>query len=284
MSLAQEMWDYLKSIGFEDIPNNDDRLGAQGVPDAIHWACTIVRDNLCAFADELTGSYIFLIDETRINLMRGGITTNQLNIHSVADLEAWLRKDYPEFFTTKKPAISNTNASLSNMVRTLKWVDLCAETPFGWLKIKTAGCYLNSDGVEEKLYYFKVVGNYKDNNLYASIKETQQAAEAHYQHVLLSCFDGELKYTNEVDENDIEQLSFNLVEDSDWCKKWIANIGNHSYSIVLIAKVFEVSVNVNGVITRFWDTYIDTLEKAKKLCSNHCRYKTLKGELKCTTY
>ena len=62
------MWTYLKSIGFEDIPNNDDRLGAQGAPDAIHWEHTIARDNLCAFCNEPTGSYTFLSDLNNYNL------------------------------------------------------------------------------------------------------------------------------------------------------------------------------------------------------------------------
>jgi hypothetical protein len=106
MSLAQEMWTYLKSIGFEDIPNNDDRLGAQGAPDAIHWEHTIARDNLCAFCNEPTGSYIFLSDLNNYNL-RMPVRTNDINIHSVSDLERWLRKEYPEFFITNQPTRSN---------------------------------------------------------------------------------------------------------------------------------------------------------------------------------
>ena len=44
MVLAQEMWDYLKSIGFEDIPRNDERLGYQ-----TNWLYNIARGDLCAF-------------------------------------------------------------------------------------------------------------------------------------------------------------------------------------------------------------------------------------------
>lgn len=97
MSIAKEMWDYLKSIGFVDIPNNDERLGCQGK--GIPWSLTIARDNLCAYQFENTikiDRYIFLIDQSKTYNI--GKATDDLNIHTVQDLENWLRKEYPEFY------------------------------------------------------------------------------------------------------------------------------------------------------------------------------------------
>lgn len=144
MSLAQEMWTYLKSIGFEDIPNNDDRLGAQGAPDAIHWEHTIARDNLCAFCNEPTGSYIFLSDLNNYNL-RMPVRTNDINIHSVSDLERWLRKEYPEFFITKKPTKVSINTSLSDKVSPLEWAFNKSKTILGTIEVFVSGFHYNGE-------------------------------------------------------------------------------------------------------------------------------------------
>ncbi len=53
MSLAPDMWDYLKSIGFEDIPNDDARLGAY----AGGWYYTIGRDNLFEDGENVSFSW-----------------------------------------------------------------------------------------------------------------------------------------------------------------------------------------------------------------------------------
>ena len=94
------MWDYLKSIGFEDIPNNDARLGRQ-----TGWKNNIAKGNLCAYDSDLFwGDFIFLIDRTNPKCYSASKTSTDadLGIYSVADLETWLRVEYPEFFTVEK--------------------------------------------------------------------------------------------------------------------------------------------------------------------------------------
>lgn len=93
MGLAKEMWDYLKSIGFEDIPNDDYRLGAH----ADSWKNTIGYGNLCAYNDSMD-DFIGFVDTTK----KFNQNNPDLKIRSVADLEAWLRKEYPEFFTVEQ--------------------------------------------------------------------------------------------------------------------------------------------------------------------------------------
>jgi ribosomal protein L21E len=94
MSLAQEMWDYLKSIGFEDISNKDDyRLGAH----AGGWKNTIKYGDLCAYNDSMD-NFIGFIDITK----KFNQNNTDLNIQTVSDLEAWLRREYPEFFTAEQ--------------------------------------------------------------------------------------------------------------------------------------------------------------------------------------
>lgn len=90
MSLAPDMWDYLKSIGFEDIPNDDARLGAY----AGGWYYTIGRDNLCAYCNFLK-DFIRIVDRTR---NYHNVDIHDLNINTVQDLENWLRNEYPEFY------------------------------------------------------------------------------------------------------------------------------------------------------------------------------------------
>ena len=81
--LARQMWDYLLSVGFEEIDSNDVRLGTQ-----TNWKYTIAKGSLCAFCDYLTEGFIFLIDVTN-NI--DAATDDDLNIHSVADLQTWLQ-------------------------------------------------------------------------------------------------------------------------------------------------------------------------------------------------
>jgi len=117
MSLAQEMWGYLKSIGFEDIPKNDERLGDQ----CGDWDLTIAKGSLVAHQDietMKTDSWIFLINATKSDCALS--TDYSLNIHSVSDLEAWLRKEYPEFFTVEKSAIKQHQYKVGDKVRILE--------------------------------------------------------------------------------------------------------------------------------------------------------------------
>jgi hypothetical protein len=93
MGLAKEMWDYLKSIGFEDIPNDDYRLGVH----AGSWKNTIRYGNLCAYNDRMD-DFTGFVDTTK----KFNQNNPDLKIRSVADLEAWLRKEYPEFFTVEQ--------------------------------------------------------------------------------------------------------------------------------------------------------------------------------------
>ena len=101
MSLAQEMWDYLKSIGFEDISNSDERL-REAANCWVRCDLSIARNNLCAYqyADTIhNDNCIFLVDTSKS--LHGG-TDRYINAHSVADLEEWLRRKYPEFFTVEQ--------------------------------------------------------------------------------------------------------------------------------------------------------------------------------------
>lgn len=102
MSIAKQMWDYLKSIGFEDIPNNDERLGHQFY---YPWNYVIVRDNLCAYCDKMD-EFVGLVDKTKGNY---GTDILGLNIHSVQDLKNWLRKEYPEFYKKETNMITKDN-------------------------------------------------------------------------------------------------------------------------------------------------------------------------------
>ena len=81
--LAQQMWDYLLSIGFEKIDSNDVRLGTQ-----TNWKYTIAKGSLCAYRGSLTGKFIFLLDK---NVNLNAVTDDELNIRSVADLQTWLQ-------------------------------------------------------------------------------------------------------------------------------------------------------------------------------------------------
>lgn len=71
-------------------------------------------------------------------------------------------------------------------------------------------------------------------------------------------------------------LTFEQVEDSDWCQKWVAHIGGFSYTILSIAKVISMAVTINGVSESISNSCgkitIDTIEKAKKLCNSHYRF------------
>lgn len=87
------MWEYLKSIGFKDIPNNDERLGYQGNR---KWKYTIARDNLCVYCNDMDELIIGCIDETTFGFSR------RILSHSVSDLKGWLQREYPEFFTNKE--------------------------------------------------------------------------------------------------------------------------------------------------------------------------------------
>lgn len=89
ISLGQQMWGYLLSIGFEEIDKYDKRLGNyQAV-----WECSIAKGNLCAFSYNSREDYIFLIDVSsdNYNLAHGASTDDDFDIYSVADLQAWLQ-------------------------------------------------------------------------------------------------------------------------------------------------------------------------------------------------
>lgn len=97
MSLAKEMWDYLKSIGFEDISDSDKRLGCFY---SCAWRYNIARNNLCAYCDKMD-DFIGFTDTSK-SYYGYMINIKSLKIRSVSDLEAWLRKEYPEFFTVEQ--------------------------------------------------------------------------------------------------------------------------------------------------------------------------------------
>lgn len=88
--LAQQMWDYLLSIGFEVIDNNDSRLGCQ-----TGWKYNIAKGNLCAYHATLTAGYIYLVDTSsnKYRLSTGISTVGCLEIHSVSGLQAWLQNN-----------------------------------------------------------------------------------------------------------------------------------------------------------------------------------------------
>lgn len=104
MSIAKQMWDYLKSIGFVDIPNDDKRLGCQGNEPL--WKSTIARDDLCVYNDLDDDDSIGVINLSKRNW---GFHSKNLGIHSVQDLENWLRKEYPEFYEEENNMITKDN-------------------------------------------------------------------------------------------------------------------------------------------------------------------------------
>lgn len=85
--LAQQMWDYLLSIGFEEIDNNDIRLGCH-----TSWRHNIAKGNLCAYIDTLSNDCILLTDISSDDFkLTKGILTKSLNIYSVSNLQEWLQ-------------------------------------------------------------------------------------------------------------------------------------------------------------------------------------------------
>lgn len=110
MSLAKEMWDYLKFIGFEDIPNSDERLGnAVGV-----WDSNIAKGSLCAYQDINAiledDDWISFNDNSNKNCHY--VDVDDLGIHSVSALKGWLQREYPEFFIKKKLTIEEVHKAI----------------------------------------------------------------------------------------------------------------------------------------------------------------------------
>ena len=117
MSLAREMWDYLKYIGFEDISNTDKRLSTQ-----TEYKYNIAKGDLCACRNNLKGNYFLLFDASKWN-NAVEIDDVRLNIHSVADLEGWLRKEYPELLTIKTCMLRTYIDSISYMHQVIRLVE-----------------------------------------------------------------------------------------------------------------------------------------------------------------
>lgn len=128
MSIAKKMWDYLKSIGFVDIPNDDERLGCQTRG---NWKYIISRDNLCAYCSRMD-KFIGFVD----NLKGNDGTNTDLNIHTVQDLENWLRKEYPEFYKDETNMITKDNIEAVLKHNGIKPISQCApnENKKGYIK------------------------------------------------------------------------------------------------------------------------------------------------------
>lgn len=128
MSIAKKMWDYLKSIGFVDIPNDDERLGCQTRG---NWKYIISRDNLCAYCSRMD-KFIGFVD----NLKGNDGTNTDLNIHTVQDLENWLRKEYPEFYKEETNMITKDNIEAVLKHNGIKPISQCApnENKKGYIK------------------------------------------------------------------------------------------------------------------------------------------------------
>lgn len=121
VSKVKKMWKYLKSIGFED-RSDDEQLRSQLIASGYQCvlACdhVIARDSLCAYYDHDDSIFGF-IDTTKA-YGNYGCSIKDLNIHSVSDLEAWLRKEYPEFFNIEQPTTKQHQYKVGDKVRILE--------------------------------------------------------------------------------------------------------------------------------------------------------------------